>query len=447
MKCTVCTHNQIKDIDRALLTGATLISLSQKYSLSTSAVHRHKTHLLDKMRQAKKRLRASLDQGLFFKLNTYLELSLQAARAASAENNFRALNQSTREGTRVVALMKKMEFELDDELVYCLMYSTQWALQDSLLPDAFQALADTRQTMSVNLFSPCPEPPPPDLDEDDDEDEDDDDDWDDWDEDEDTEETSTSVPEIINPALETPGPGIPPGSTPDPIPAQPQTAQPQTENCLLKMWEKSGKVPGNIPSLKDNSEQYQLDLFEEKNAGKNPKSRRPVASPGPEEISTTPDRDTPDPSPAQNSTLETRNSEPGTLFQRLRRKWAKTGKAPQYSCNYDEIYAEYLRDTEPDKIAGGTASGDPGLSSPIPPPFSQASAPDPALATQNQPPDIPNSAPETPKAREPLDPFTHPKEYYFALEHGYRIEDTPQHKPDRRRQEDFGNPRKIKGCY
>ncbi len=154
MKCTVCNHNHIKDIDRALLTGATLTFLTQKYGFSKSAVHRHKTHLLDKMRQVKKRLQDSLDQGYLFKLNTFLELSLHNARTATAEVNFKAANQATREGTRIINFMTKMAVQLDQELVYCLMSSLQWALQDSLLPDAFQALADTRQTMSVNLFSP-----------------------------------------------------------------------------------------------------------------------------------------------------------------------------------------------------------------------------------------------------------------------------------------------------
>ena len=40
------------------------------------------------------------------------------------------------------------------------MSSAQWDLQDNLLPDAFQALSATRQSLKVNLFAPCPEPEP-----------------------------------------------------------------------------------------------------------------------------------------------------------------------------------------------------------------------------------------------------------------------------------------------
>jgi hypothetical protein len=52
MPCIVCKHNQIRDIDRALLTGATLTSLSPKYGFSPAALHRHQEHLVQKMARA-----------------------------------------------------------------------------------------------------------------------------------------------------------------------------------------------------------------------------------------------------------------------------------------------------------------------------------------------------------------------------------------------------------
>ncbi len=215
---------------------------------------------------------------------------------------------------------------------------------------------------------------------------------------------SETLPAVKPPGAATSVPGLsslfPPPfsrvSAPDPIPAQPQTAQPQTENrkqetenYLLKMWEKSGKLPGNTPSPKDNSEQYQLDLFEEKNAGKNQKLWRPGASTGPEETAYAkslgaPVRRKSEAPPAAKISTATdlehetppdgelqRSWQSESLFQKLRRKWAKTGKAPKYSCNYNEIYEQYLKDIEPVKIADDTATGAPGLSSLLPCPRRQ----------------------------------------------------------------------------
>ena len=150
-----------------------------------------------------------------------------------------------------------------------------------------------------------------------------------------------------------------------------------------------------------------------------------------------------------NQKPETVLTEHESLFDRLRRKWATTAPASRYPCDSEKFYAEYLKEKE--------AAGVPDT---LPP----DSCPDPTPATANQPPETENPQletrnseletppsetpqPETPKTWEPINPITHPKEYFFALEHGYRIENAPKYIPDRRWEEDFGNPRKFKGTY
>lgn len=49
MFCNVCEHNQVKDIDRALLSGVSLTSLSQTYGFSIAALQLHKKQLMQKM--------------------------------------------------------------------------------------------------------------------------------------------------------------------------------------------------------------------------------------------------------------------------------------------------------------------------------------------------------------------------------------------------------------
>ena len=158
--CIICGYNQVKDVDRALLTGATLTSLSQKYGFTTSALHRHQEHLMQKMAQAQREFHDSLRQGLFCKLNLVMEMVLGVVRGARAGEDFKLFLQASREFTRIISLMIKMDVHLGPEMIYCLMSSPQWDLQDNLLPNAFQTLAATRQTLKVNLFAACPEPEP-----------------------------------------------------------------------------------------------------------------------------------------------------------------------------------------------------------------------------------------------------------------------------------------------
>jgi hypothetical protein len=165
MPCKICHYNQVKDIDRLLLAGATPASVSQRYrSFTTAELQRHAEHLQQKMALAGERFRVNLHLGLFCKLNTVMELTLGVVRAAGNSRDAKLLLQAGQEFTRIVNLMDKMAAKLkfDPEFLYLLTASPQWDVQEeALLPSAFQALADARQTLKVNLFAPCPEPQVP----------------------------------------------------------------------------------------------------------------------------------------------------------------------------------------------------------------------------------------------------------------------------------------------
>ena len=164
MSCKVCAYNQFKDIDRALLAGTTPAALSKYYkSFSPEMLARHQEHLNRKIALAQKRFHASLHQGLFLRLNTVMEMVLQVVRKTKNAEDPKLFLQATREFTRVTGLMEKMaaKMEFDPEFVYCLMDNMQWNLQeDAMMPEAYQALALTRQNMRQTLFAPCPEPEP-----------------------------------------------------------------------------------------------------------------------------------------------------------------------------------------------------------------------------------------------------------------------------------------------
>ncbi len=92
-----------------------------------------------------------------------MEMLLQVIRRTRTAEDPKIFFQATREFTRVTGLMEKMaaKMEFDPEFVYCLMDNMQWNLQeDAMMPEAYQALALTRQNMRQRLFEPCPEPEP-----------------------------------------------------------------------------------------------------------------------------------------------------------------------------------------------------------------------------------------------------------------------------------------------
>ncbi len=433
MKCTVCQHPQRHDIDRALLAGnATFAALSQQYRLSISALFRHKKLLKLKMAEARDRLQDNLHQGCLFQFNEFLEATRQFVRTAGADGNTRQALQAVCAGTRILNFITKLDVNLDQDTVYRIMASPQWATQDSLLPTDPRIITDTHQALAHDLFFRCPEPPPA-LD-------------------------AAAEAEENDAAAKTPEISLLETRNPEPetllanlnlellqkvFPSLDLTVADAQQTAPKNQREKSAKLPKKTLHGEQYNEQYHEDMPSGK---KVPKKAGAVVRPACEapgqglRKTGNGQRPTVEKPKTDNQQLETPNSELETpphesLFDRLRRKWAKIAHPSNYSCDSEKLYEEYLKEKNAACVH-----------------LAQPSNPDPAPANQplengNPQPETPNSEPEAPKPWEPLNPFTHPKEYYFALEHGYRLENRPKNIPDRRWEEDFGNPRKIKGCY
>jgi hypothetical protein len=161
--CRLCSYNQVKHIDRALLAGATPAELSRRYAFTVPELKNHQQHLQQKMARAQKRFHDQLHLGLYCKLNNVMEMVLRVIRHPKAGEDLKLFLQAGREFTRIISLMDKMaaRLQVDPEFIYCLLADHQWDLQeDSHLPSASQALSQARQTLKQELFAPCPEPEP-----------------------------------------------------------------------------------------------------------------------------------------------------------------------------------------------------------------------------------------------------------------------------------------------
>jgi lambda repressor-like predicted transcriptional regulator len=232
MPCTICQHPKRPDIDQALIAGSvTLAALSQKYGLSTSALHRHKAHLEAKVSRAQAQLQDNLRQGYIFQLSQFLEMAMQTAQAAQAEGNSRLVLQALAQGTRLINILLKQDLQLDHRVVYEILASPQWASQTSLLPDDPQVLAVSRQTLAGALAAPCPENEP--------------------------ESASAISPEDLDRLQE------------NLLTLAQAAGQPKKDNRLSQKWEKGGKLPGYSFGFDKIYEEYQRILEEEKITGTN----------------------------------------------------------------------------------------------------------------------------------------------------------------------------------
>jgi hypothetical protein len=162
--CRICNYNMVKTIDRQLLAGVTPAELSRKFAFTVAELEAHHRHLQTKMARVQKRFHHHLHLGLYCKLNNVMEMLLRVIRKTQAGDDVKSCLQAGREFTRIITLMDKMavRLDVDPEFIYCLLNNPEWDHQeDSHLPYAYQALAESRQTLKQDLFDPCcPEPEP-----------------------------------------------------------------------------------------------------------------------------------------------------------------------------------------------------------------------------------------------------------------------------------------------
>jgi hypothetical protein len=161
--CHICNHHMVKTIDRLLLAGDSPTSLSLKYNFNVTELTRHQEHLNQKMALVAKPFHDGLHQGMFCQLQSVMEIVLWSVREARKGEDFPLCLRASREFSRLLVLMHKLAAGLhfDPEFIYCLMASPQWDREeDTLLPHAFQAMSATRQTLKENLFAICPDPAP-----------------------------------------------------------------------------------------------------------------------------------------------------------------------------------------------------------------------------------------------------------------------------------------------
>jgi hypothetical protein len=298
MSCTICQHPKRQEIDQALIAGSTtLAALSQEHGLSTSALHRHKTHLQANVNRAQDQLQNNLRQGCIFWLSQALEMAMATAKAAQTEGNFKVVLQALGHGTRIINLILKQDFQLSPEVLYEILASPQWTAQTGLLPDDPNIMAMSRQSLAGTLSSPCPETAAP--------------------------ASSPASPvdlDLMQQVLQ--GLTSPPAD-------QPKTGNRklETENRLFKKRDKSGKLPGKSSASKDNNKYYQKVKLYENIAGSLDLLQ-----------------------PAQFAALGTQNSELETLFP---------GKLPENKPLSEYIYERSLKDSQCAKNNGKGASAHP----------------------------------------------------------------------------------------
>ncbi len=125
-KCSVCEHIQVKDIDESLVNGTGLRKIAERFSLSTTAVHRHKKHLNGTLIKAREVMKITHADNLLEQVKYLQEKSLHILSKAEEIGDYRACTSAINEARKCLELLGKLAGELQDGQTVNVIVSPQW---------------------------------------------------------------------------------------------------------------------------------------------------------------------------------------------------------------------------------------------------------------------------------------------------------------------------------
>jgi len=146
--CSVCKHAERAAIDAALVGGESLRNIAEQYSVSTTALHRHKTdHIPANMAQAKEAASLAHADSLLDQVKALQVSTLALMTKAEGAGDLRTAVSAIREAARLIELTARLTNELPSQPIINILLTDDWLkLRSAILaaidpyPDAFEAV-------------------------------------------------------------------------------------------------------------------------------------------------------------------------------------------------------------------------------------------------------------------------------------------------------------------
>jgi hypothetical protein len=147
--CTICSHPDRAEIDRALLDTDSLRDIAGRFDVSRSALDRHKAdHLPEQLSKAQEADEVTQADDLLGRLDELWKEAKEIEARAKKSDDLRTAIQGIGQLARIVEVMAKIRGEIDSRPVINVVISPEWiAIRSVLLttlrpfPEACVALA------------------------------------------------------------------------------------------------------------------------------------------------------------------------------------------------------------------------------------------------------------------------------------------------------------------
>lgn len=147
-KCTVCDHEQVGDINKALINNESFRIVSNRFKISKQALQRHNAgHIPKAMTQAKTAAEAAQADTLLDQVKSLQAKACQLLDLAEKSGDLRTALAGVREAKGCLELLAKLQGELQQEGTVNITLAPEWLELRAVILQAVEPYPDAKQRL------------------------------------------------------------------------------------------------------------------------------------------------------------------------------------------------------------------------------------------------------------------------------------------------------------
>ena len=151
-RCTVCGHEKVEEINRLLLEGVSLRDLAGRYSVSKTALHRHKeSHLPAELTKAQEAQEVAKADSLLAQVTELRDKALSILDKAEQAGDLRTALQGIKEARGCLELLARLQGELQEQTIVNILINPQWLSLRTVILQALEPYPEARQAVARAL--------------------------------------------------------------------------------------------------------------------------------------------------------------------------------------------------------------------------------------------------------------------------------------------------------
>lgn len=150
-KCSICEHPQAEEINTALLNGVSLRNIAERYSVSTTSLHRHKDHIPAALMKAQEAREIAKADSMLAQVTELRDKALAILAKAEQAGDLRTALQGIKEARGCLELLAKLQGELAQEGTVNITISPQWLSLRTVILQALEPYPEARLKLAAAL--------------------------------------------------------------------------------------------------------------------------------------------------------------------------------------------------------------------------------------------------------------------------------------------------------